>query len=602
MAERDVTGALTDLAAASAVRFRSLTEAGAEIPYEVGESDGTQLPQYSPMADQFVRAHVDSLRESEPFALAATAIGGDLAGRYLETIGVSAPTDPEARKDLALVEFLARVWGESSEFELDTRSLEAAVAEFEGTSRPAPGDSQLATPLIGLQLPLERVELGGATVLRADLADVPADARAVERSGNAPWEPVYLAVFHAPRDEEGGSAEPIGSRLRRLLTTLKLFKPGGVATGPHAWVSAGGEHWRRVQTGAPRPRPGGYRLAESELAEVADLARALQEHPGRLESQRRALGRFEAGLERDTALDSLNDYLLALRYMLEGDGPAQTGLAMRAAALSPVDERDGVKAMVERALALERELWSGDPTRRGAAAQTPAQVTADVENLLRRILTDVARGRLGSDLRVAADEALLGDGLAVGQGTNADLGGGAEWGEAGGDAPPAPTTGGGHASSESPDPAHGSVAVAERRRTSSASTSEQPVGSALAAPRLREAAPESSPSALQTAVEVPHDAVPAVAPSEPEPTQKPTEAYDVVQAGDAREEGWLDEVDDGADTLSWPQRPAALQALEEQRSNRPLPSERVTYLFPRTDTEWSIGELEIRRARRSAAS
>ena len=82
----------------------------------------------------------------------------------------------------------------------------------------------------------------------------------------------------------------------------------------------------------------------------------------------RAISRFEAGLERNVVLEALNDYLLALRFVLEGGGPADLGLAMRVAALcAEPEQRSETKAIVDRALALERELWSGEPApaRRG---------------------------------------------------------------------------------------------------------------------------------------------------------------------------------------------------------------------------------------------
>ena len=69
----------------------------------------------------------------------------------------------------------------------------------------------------------------------------------------------------------------------------------------------------------------------------------------------------------------------------------------------------------------------------------------------------------------------------------------------------------------------------------------------------------------------------------------------------AGQQPWLDEVDTGPETITWPERPAALQALDETRAKRTPPSERVTHLFPRTDTDWTVGELPLDRNRRKAA-
>ncbi len=100
---------------------------------------------------------------------------------------------------------------------------------------------------------------------------------------------------------------------------------------------------------------------------------------------------------------------------------------MRVAALcAEPDQRAEVKAVVDRAIGLERELWSGEPAP-GAGAATPAETGAALEELARAILKDAAAGHLGSDLRVTADEILLADGLAVGDGAGEQRGSTTEW-------------------------------------------------------------------------------------------------------------------------------------------------------------------------------
>jgi hypothetical protein len=59
--------------------------------------------------------------------------------------------------------------------------------------------------------------------------------------------------------------------------------------------------------------------------------------------------------------------------------------------------------------------------------RTPAEIAAEVEDLTRAILKDAACGHLGGDLRATADEILLADGLAVGEGSADQLGETAEW-------------------------------------------------------------------------------------------------------------------------------------------------------------------------------
>ncbi len=292
-------------------------------------------------------------------------------------------------------------------------------------------------------MPVARLDLAPASIVRADIVDVPPEARSTDGLGVSPWETPFLGVVRVSEAAEdlGQTAEAgmaAVERFRRLVTTLRLFKAGGVGLGPHAWTRIGGDRWRRIATGSGRQRPGGYRLTEDELGELAAFSRALSaqgtpftrladDRPGFAVTLGRALNRFEAGLERNVVIEALNDYLLALRFVLEGAGPADLGLSMRVAALCAEPERRGeVKAVVDRAVGLERELWSGEPAPGGGSA-TPAETAVALEDLARAILKDAGAGHLGSDLRTTADEILLADGFAVGDGAGEQRGGTTEW-------------------------------------------------------------------------------------------------------------------------------------------------------------------------------
>src|SRR5207247_10260263 len=94
------------------------------------------------------------------------------------------------------------------------------------------------------------------------------------------------------------------------------------------------------------------------------------------------------------------------------------------------EQRSETKAIVDRAMALERELWSGEPAAVSEGADgvpTAADTAAAIEDLTRAILRDAACGHLGGDLRSTADEILLADGLAVGEGEAVQRGGSEEW-------------------------------------------------------------------------------------------------------------------------------------------------------------------------------
>jgi hypothetical protein len=443
-----VREALQAMARDAAKRFRELVATGGEIPYDIRESgDGSPLPQYTPLTERFIREHAPLLRELDSFGAACAAIeSAELAGPYLAEMGVDAPPDGRRRAELAGVVFLCRLWQDSTDFSLDEERLRGAITELEANGDPSEAEVEVVVPLRGLRMEATRVELATATIVRADTVDVPAEARSSEASGGAGWEPAFVAFARVPAASEPDDTDAVhepGARVveayRSLITTLRLFKDGGVALGPHAWTRLGGGRWRRISTGAGRPRPGGYRLAESELEELALFSRAVAKRPEDVVMDRpamagalaRAVARFEAGLERTAPLDALNDYLLALRFLLEGGGPADLGLSMRVASLcAEPDERSGVKATIDRALALERELWSGEPPTAVNGAETPAETAGAVEDLTRAILKDASCGHLGFDLRATADEILLADGLAIGDGSDEQRGETAEWGGA----------------------------------------------------------------------------------------------------------------------------------------------------------------------------
>lgn len=436
--------ALTTMAGDAALRMRELLAAGQEVPYEVREAgSGSPLAEYVPQTARFIRDHAPELGQVDSFGSACAALeAAGLAGIYLEEMGVAEPADARRRAELAGIVFLCRLWQGSTDFTLDDARLEATVDELLDLGDVGLEEVEIAVPLRGLQMGTERLELAGATIVSAESVEVPAEARAPEGMGAAAWDPIFLAVARVELPDDPEAEGELGVRavsaFRRLVTTLRLFKAGGVALGPHAWIRPGGHRWRRIATGAGKPRPGGYRLADTELGDLAAFSRALAEPStpfARIEGARggfpaalgRAISRFEAGLERPLVLEALNDYLLTLRFMLEGGGPAGLGMPMRVAALcAEPDGRTEVKATVELALALERELWSGEPAPRSHDVP-PAEIAAEVEELVRAILKDAACGHLGHELRTTADEILLGDGLAAGEGSIEQRGETAEW-------------------------------------------------------------------------------------------------------------------------------------------------------------------------------
>jgi hypothetical protein len=458
------------------------------------------------------------------------------------------------------------LWEGSADFSLERGRLEAALRELEDLDEPRVGEAEVIVPVLGLELPTTRLELSNAALVRAETVDAPPEATRTEGGRRSAWEPLFLAAVRRPvapvteGSGERGTSEGPGPALRRVVTALRLFKPGGVGLGPHAWARSPGDRWRRIVTGAPRPRAGSYWLTEGELGDLVDFSRALAapscpladhsgEGAGPTGGLARAVARFEAGLERPSLLDALSDYVLALRIMLEGGGPAGLGLTMRAAALRGTGEqRKAVRLTVERALDLERSLVRGDRAASGVARSSPLELVVELESIVRALLRDAGRGRLGANLRAAADEILLADGLAAGEGAAGIRGAAAEW------------------------------------------------GAIDASPRL-EPAPEESPSERERKPD----------PEAEEDAEMPSDLHDKrispeQRAGSHSSDGseerdWLSDVD-SSETLDWPERPAALKLLDRRPAERKAARERVQHLFPRPETtEWSVRELEYDRRR-----
>lgn len=610
---------LKTMAGDAAMRLHDLLAGGEEIPYEVRESgDGSPLAEYIPQTSRFIRDHASDLVDLDSFGAACSALESTgLAAAYLEEMGVPAPGDARRRAELAGIVFLCRLWQGSTDFTLDDARLEATMEELLELGEVAPGQIEIAVPLRGFQMDAERLELAAGTIVRADTVEVPSEARAADGMGGAGWEPTYLAVARVDAvgaDEDGSD---VGLRavsaFKRLVTTLRLFKAGGVALGPYAWIRSGGDRWRRISTGAGKPRPGGYRLADSELADLAGFSRSLAgagtpfsrlEEGGRgfAAILGRAISRFEAGLERPVTLEALNDYLLTLRFVLEGGGPASLGMPMRVAALcAEPDARTEVKATVDRAQALERELWSGEPTP-SSERRPPAEVAAEVEDLTRAILGDAACGHLGTDLRITADEILLGEGLAVGEGASDVRGETAEW-----------------------DPAEGvevpelevesleeelETAMGERAKDP-AETPVDPVTSPAEAPR-EAAAPKRAdrPVVAARAQNLLHEVAPPPEPdfewdepasrAEREPDREPV----TRRPPDPREEAISEP--DGGDTevrilCAVPDEGPVANLIADSDQHRRHVASRVSHLFPRPETtEWQVREVGYDRTRRAA--
>ena len=148
-----------------------------------------------PQTSRFIRDHVAELVALDSFGTTCAALESSaLAGVYLEEMGVPEPEEARRRGELAGVVFLCRLWQGSTDFTLDDQRLEATMDELLDLGDPDVGEIEIAVPLRGFQMDAERVELADASIVRADVVDVPTEARAAEGMGGAGWEPTFLAV------------------------------------------------------------------------------------------------------------------------------------------------------------------------------------------------------------------------------------------------------------------------------------------------------------------------------------------------------------------------------------------------------------------------
>ncbi len=390
-----------------------LVAGGEQIPFDVDEQAGPDeafFHSYVPLTARFVRereAELRSLPAFEPARNSVTLAG--VAAPYLEQRGETVAADPGERAAQMLTVFMASLWDGCTEFSLDRERLEGALAVLDAEAGDVDEADIVVVPLIGLQMPLARLALPhGMQLVRADSFEAPIEAMRSEGMGRAAWEPQFLAI--AEQEDGADSAVAALQQLGDLISVMRLFKAGGVGLGPHAFAPTGEGRWRRIATGAPAPRTDGYRLNEEETAQLVELAETLEARPDPAGPLAWAVRRFELGCERPSPAEGLSDHLLALRAVLDGQGPVGASLPMRAAALIADGSTDRLAARerVEAALELERAQMSG-----GSAAST-TELAGWAEECVRRILREAALGELGADLNEAADETLIATGLDAG--------------------------------------------------------------------------------------------------------------------------------------------------------------------------------------------
>jgi hypothetical protein len=408
---------LEAFAADAAGQLASETASGAEIEFEIvsTNSGGRRSPLYCyrPLTGAFIRERLGLLHALPTYAPAARAMSAiEGVEAYLRQSGESRiPGDARERADAALRVFLGLLFSERSEFGFDPVRFEFAYGELERALYEGRCVSIVVAPMLGLGLDHSTVELalgdGLSLVPGEAMPDAPADAVWGAHGGDGE-DPNVLAVLTVA--QERSVRPPVStarSRFRRILTALRLFERGGYALGPIAWTRTDGGEWRPVALGSSgRPRfitliPADR---EDELRAFCNLISRRMPSGGEVAW---ALSRFEMGCERVAPFEALTDYLLALRALLEPEGPGSGRLAQRLAVIcAPEPGRAALAERVAHAISLERAVIAGLPPGETDPARPVDALVDELAEHLRALLRDVLCGHLDSDVRTVADALL----------------------------------------------------------------------------------------------------------------------------------------------------------------------------------------------------
>ncbi len=414
MRSRQLETVLRELFDATATVLRAELAAGAEVPFELGARAGRRgagaatLYTYRALTGRFIGEREPAIKRLAPYVEASKLLEAyDGLDRYLASVGGEAATARgRARPRAAIAALLEDVFDEQTDFALRPERVSSALERLAQATLAGAGEVTLVATLHGVALSSSELALtnGLRIVHAADLRELP-DALAA----GAAREEAQLAIVYTVEHDEPGEALAVGRDvLGDLLSALRLFGDGRVALGALAWARVGQGAWGPLTLGAGG-RPHGMLVVtpeqEDELRAFCNLVSRRAPHDNDLAW---ALRRFELGCERDSPWEALSDHVLALRALLEPEGPASGQLAGRLAALcATAENRVELTERMTRAIALERSLIAGTAVK-NAANET---LVEDVANHLRSLLRDVICGHLDPDLAVIADELLEPDEL-----------------------------------------------------------------------------------------------------------------------------------------------------------------------------------------------
>jgi hypothetical protein len=407
--------ALTELIEAAAGHFAAALASGAEVAFELEPHNtrGGSAPAlycYRALTGEFIAERQPELERLQAYSQALSLLADfDGLDRYLANVGAEpARRDARSRAGAAILALLREVFDEQTDFELRPERMHAALARVDCAALAGATQTTLIATLHGLTISTSEIALtSGLTIAQPHVLEgLPERALAPEGSDGQD----HLIVALAAGDDDAAEAVTNGREiLKDLLRALRLFGDGRVTLGALGWARVAGGSWRAVALGAGG-RPHGMLVVsaeqEDELRAFCNLVSRRAPHGNVLAW---ALRRFELGCERERSLEALSDHLLALRALLEPEGPESGLLPGRLAALCATPERR--LELTERtiaALALEREVVVGVGASPAGRSRNARQALAtDIADHLRALLRDVVCGHLDPDLVTLADRLLL---------------------------------------------------------------------------------------------------------------------------------------------------------------------------------------------------
>lgn len=409
MRNRSLHAALAAFAEEAAFALAADTADGADVPFEVVELGGGRreapLYCYRPLTASFIDERLSMLGRLDAYlpAVHALAACGGLDAYLVARGEVQVPAQPRARAEEALRHFLTRVFEETTDFELSPERLARAYEELESLVMEGRAVTEVVAPIMGLALMSDEIPLGdGLSLVRADRCDE-APAEACRPIGDDDHQVVLarLTWEAAPGDEAPLRHAQV--RLRRLLTGLRLYDAAGIVLARTAWTRTGGSPWQPFAIAAGAAPRGVCVVPQAQEDELRAFLSLIARRTPRAGELAWALGRFELATERPRPSDALTDVLLALRALLEPEGPSSGRLAGRVAALCAIPEsRAQVTERIAHLVALERSVVAGVAPEDHALEP----LVDELAGWLRALLRDVLCGHLDSDLRAVADELL----------------------------------------------------------------------------------------------------------------------------------------------------------------------------------------------------